>query len=231
MHVISVDGTEEGGNIPDERIDAQINILNEAFKPVGYSFHVVETERIINEQWYYNLRQESTVETEVVTLRKGSNATLNIYTHGTLNDPSIAWATLPMSVDRVQYDGVFQNATSWVGGGAPEFDQGDTLVHEVGHWFGLYHTFSFNCEFSWDYVDDTPFESDTLVLGGCPVGQDSCPDKPGLDSIHNYMAYTSDECRYEFTPGQIQRMREQVARYRRIVYPGIDPDNVPDTGA
>ncbi|KAH8624570.1 hypothetical protein IG631_21309 [Alternaria alternata] len=57
---------------------------------------------------------------------------------------------------------------------------------------------------------------------------DSCPDQPGLDSIHNYMSYSADYCRYEFTPGQIQRMREQMAKFRGVVYPGIDVDNIPE---
>ncbi|CAN9176288.1 unnamed protein product [Alternaria alternata] len=44
----------------------------------------------------------------------------------------------------------------------------------------------------------------------------------------NYMSYSDDHCRYEFTPGQIQRMREQMAKFRGVVYPGIDVNNIPE---
>ena len=47
-------------------------------------------------------------------------------------------------------------------------------------------------------------------------------------TLDNYMSYSDDYCRYEFTPGQIQRMREQMAKFRGVVYPDIDVDNIPE---
>lgn len=35
-----------------------------------------------------------------------------------------------------------------------------------------------------DGIDDTPQQATESY--GCPVGKDSCPGLPGLDSIHNY---------------------------------------------
>lgn len=76
--------------------------------------------------------------------------------------------------------------------------------------------------------------------------RDTCPDQPGIDLIRkfrvfkvgmreltrtsqdNYMSLTDDACRNSWTPGQIQRMREQVAKYRGVVYPGIDVDKIPE---
>lgn len=48
----------------------------------------------------------------------------------------------------------------------------------------------------------------------CPKVRDSCPNHPGLDSIHNHMDYTSDACRDSFTPGQIARMRASLNNLR-----------------
>lgn len=59
-----------------------------------------------------------------------------------------------------------------------------------------------------DFVDDTPQQFD--FTDGCPKageeGYDTCPNLPGVDPIHNYMGYASDDCVTEFTPGQWRRM-------------------------
>ncbi|KAJ4985682.1 metalloprotease [Stagonosporopsis vannaccii] len=230
MQVLSADGTEAGGDISDATIDAQLQILDNAFRPVGFRFNLKETIRTTNARWYYNLKIATPLETEVpLALRKGDNATLNIFTMGGLNTSTSAWATLPSELQwRPVSDGVYQNGTVMLGGSDPNYTKGITLVHEVGHWFGLYHTFAFGCEKSYDYVADTPIEDQPMFLGGCEIGRDSCPDQPGLDSIHNYMSYSDDDCRDSWTPGQIQRMREQMAKFRGVVYPGIDVDNIPE---
>ncbi|RDA91768.1 hypothetical protein CP533_4767 [Ophiocordyceps camponoti-saundersi (nom. inval.)] len=67
---------------------------------------------------------------------------------------------------------------------------GKTATHEVGHWFGLFHTFD-DCESQFgDLVVDTPDSAGPTH--GCPIGRDSYPEKPGLDPIHNYMDYSSE---------------------------------------
>ncbi|KAL8719040.1 MAG: hypothetical protein Q9225_003897 [Loekoesia sp. 1 TL-2023] len=90
-------------------------------------------------------------------------------------------------------DGCNVLLASMPGGGMQEYDQGKTAVHEVGHWFGLLHTFQDNSCASGDqgdYVDDTPQEM--TATDGCPVGKDSCPGSAGMDPIGNYMDYSSD---------------------------------------
>lgn len=65
------------------------------------------------------------------------------------------------------------------------------LDSEVGHWFGLLHTFNGRpCDSVNDYVADTPAQSGASV--GCPVARNSCPDLAGDDPIHNFMDYSSD---------------------------------------
>ncbi|OAG15421.1 hypothetical protein CC77DRAFT_1053983 [Alternaria alternata] len=226
MHVITPGDIEGEGYISDAALSAQMEVLNNAFEPVGFQFNLVNTTRTINEYWYNNLLEARPSEREVsAALRQGDLATLNIYSMGVVNTTETAWATLPAS--QASYDGVFQNNTAFLGGSRP-LNEGITLVHEVGHWCGLYHVFNFGCAVSYDYVADTPNQQAPEVSGECDIGRDSCPDQPGLDSIHNYMSYSADYCRYEFTPGQIQRMREQMAKFRGVVYPGIDVDNIPE---
>ena len=73
------------------------------------------------------------------------------------------------------------------------YDEGKTAVHEVGHWFGLLHTFQDQtCEpgATGDFISDTPQEA--VATEGCPVVKDSCPGQEGLDPVNNYMDYSSD---------------------------------------
>ena len=75
----------------------------------------------------------------------------------------------------------------------------------------LDHTFNKGCSANGDFVSDTPPEK--TPTSGCPAGKDTC-SAPGLDPIHNYMDYSFDSCYTEFTPGQVQRMRDAGLFYR-----------------
>ncbi|KAG6849220.1 hypothetical protein H0H93_010342 [Arthromyces matolae] len=110
----------------------------------------------------------------------------------------------------------------------------NTLTHEAGHWFGLYHTFQSGCSEEGDYVDDTPPEADPAY--GCPIGRDTCksdnlPDPIREESLSvscavaelrtstdNFMDYSDDSCMNQFTAGQAVRMKEQLRTYRNVTF-------------
>jgi hypothetical protein len=73
----------------------------------------------------------------------------------------------------------------------PKPRKGHVAIHEVGHWFGLLHTFHGKpCEGINDQVGDTAAQNGGS--GGCPVGRDSCPGSEGLDPVGNFMDYSDD---------------------------------------
>lgn len=140
-------------------------------------------------------------------LHKGTYADLNLYFLSDLGGGLLGFCyfpeSSPSSDDKI-LDGCICLASSMPNAGATNYQQGLTAVHEVGHWFGLYHVFQgSSCSGAGDSVSDTPIQK--TATSGCPSSQDSCPSSSGLDSIHNYMDYSYDSCMTEFTSGQNSR--------------------------
>ncbi|KAG6995685.1 extracellular metalloprotease [Physcia stellaris] len=117
-------------------------------------------------------------------------------------------------------DGCNVLAATMPNNGLEGYQEGKTAVHEVGHWFGLLHTFQDeSCDASdqGDYVDDTPQES--VSTDGCPplegYTKKSCPNSKGDDPVHNFMDYSSDACYTGFSNGQRFRMVNLWNLYRK----------------
>jgi hypothetical protein len=215
FHVINKGTGLSNGDIPSTQVTAQMNVLNDAYAGTGWSFNLVTTTRTTNATWYtmgYNTAAESQAK---AALRQGSADDLNIYS-ANLGGGLLGWATFPSSyASSPSRDGVVILYSSVPGGTAAPYNEGDTATHEVGHWMGLYHTFQGGCKDgsnAADYVADTPAEKSAAY--GCPVGRNSCAQKPGLDPITNFMDYTDDPCMNTFSPGQDARMDSLFTTYR-----------------
>jgi hypothetical protein len=112
------------------------------------------------------------------------------------------------------------------------FDEGKGLVHEVGHWLNLFHTFQGGCDNGWtcgyegDCCCDTPPQLD--VYDGCRRRKNTCHDDAPdeRDPINNYMNYTDDDCRTEFTECQKGRMvltLDSIRQYSWFIQGGDCP--------
>jgi hypothetical protein len=210
FHVINKGTGIANGDIPSSMITAQVNVLNNAFAPWGWSFNLVSTDRTTNATWY---AMGSAAEAAAKNaLRQGTADDLNLYSANP-GGGLLGWATFPWSyASNPKNDGVVLLFSSLPGGSAAPYNLGDTATHEVGHWMGLYHTFQGGCnKRRGDLVDDTPEEKSPAF--GCPTGRDSCRT-PGLDPIQNFMDYTDDACMNTFTAGQDARMDAQFTTYR-----------------
>ncbi|KAG6850309.1 hypothetical protein H0H93_015251 [Arthromyces matolae] len=218
FHVVMANNTYEGGNVPQSQIEDQMTVLNKDYGKSGISFNLANVTRIISKDWFEKVGPDSTENTALKSVfRMGNESTLNIYTVGFVHIDTpglLGYATFPFDYKSNPLDdGVVIRYSSLPKGSAAPFNEGRTASHEIGHWFGLYHTFENGCDGPGDFVDDTAPEK--TAASGCPVGRHTCPGGPP-DPIRNFMDYTDDKCMTGFTDGQVARMRAQLWTYRLL---------------
>ncbi len=170
---------------------------------------------------------------------------LNIWVVNDLDNRFIAFATYPIStlpgiddpnfnrlIDGIVIDHNFfgsaeKGSFSIIDN---QYDRGRTLTHEIGHYFGLRHTWGDGACNVDDFCNDTPnTESATF---DCPDDKISCNGiTPAM--IENYMDYTDDRCMNLFTQDQKDRMTTVIQNSPRrlslLTSPGlIAPNLVPN---
>ncbi len=83
------------------------------------------------------------------------------------------------------------------------YNLGRTATHEIGHWLGLRHVWGSGGCSSDDGFDDTPMQSDPNY--GC-LSHPSASCSNGGDMFMNYMDYVDDNCMNAFTQEQADYM-------------------------
>lgn len=177
----------------------QFSLLQDTYQPYGINFKPIMFNMVVNDTW----AQAGDQLAMKYRLRQGTYRTLNIYvinnfasSPGALGD-----CYMPLRPNEMKsVDNFFLDGCRVILSNLPPQGTGGAAVHEVGHWLGLMHTFGGGCSDPNDYIDDTPAEKEPNFE--CKV-RDSCPAMPGNDPIHNYMDYSPDSCKTEFTPGQV----------------------------
>lgn len=196
------------GNVPDQQIYDQINVLNNAYAGTGFSFTLQAINRV-EDRGYFDRCGSSSEMKMKNALAVDPATTLNVYSCNP--NGLLGYSYLPSQFEESNNrHGVVLLYSSLPGGSAVPYDEGDTGTHEVGHYLGLEHTFAGGCN-GGDGVADTPAEASPAY--GCPAGRDTCASA-GLDPIYNFMDYTDDSCMFEFSSGQSTRMQQMVATYK-----------------
>ncbi|MBO6514374.1 MAG: zinc metalloprotease, partial [Phycisphaerales bacterium] len=220
VHVI--ERTNGTGAMSDERVQSQIDILNEDFLALPGTNGAPGTDTQIE----FYLATEDPNGNPTTGITRSVNNTW-------FNDGGNYWTSLAWDTDK--YLNIYSNSASGALGYVPDLPQGGiagsnsdrvvilystfgrnapfvpfnlgrTGTHEVGHYLGLYHTFNGgcaggNCYTRGDRICDTNDEQ--TPTGGCPGNRVSCGD---IAPFRNYMDYSDDRCMSEFTPEQANRM-------------------------
>lgn len=193
-------------NFEQEVFEAMLEIANEQFEPICVSFKLCEYDTILN----YNFdRPSSQAKLDEIRTLFAHERRLNVYVVEVLDDPQICG---------------YGGQDIFLRKGCGSF----TLVHELGHVFGLPHTFAgngeelvdgSNCGTAGDGICDTPadpYDLDIVALNGMPY-HTGCefvyPNTDGNGQYYqpdmgNIMSYYPCPC--GFTRGQYLRMVETI---------------------
>lgn len=252
-------GVNQPENISDNQVLSQINALNEYYAPAGFKFCLAKKDtngtvltgtnpgiqRIQNTALTNLDATTELVQLNPLTPQFPIYKYVNIYVVKTITDPDQSGTIGGVaSMYGFAFDGI---AVTYNNFGkitdplcsqcnlSPYGNQGKVLVHEMGHFLGLYHTFNGgcseldggNCEGFGDYVCDTP--PVYQATSGCPANADTCNEgsSNAPDLVNNYMDYSDQECTNSFTPGQIERMRASLNVTKTEL---ISPENLIQTG-
>ena len=215
------EGNFIGGLVSTEDIEAQTAVLNSVYNEFGYSFYINSIDSAVNAGWYYATDSHK-YETDPWDNDDQFLAMTQAMTVDVLNSINYFWTGASMTAGLGVYPWSFSEEDSRHGiycanytlpGGSYPYTEGYTGVHEVGHYFGLYHTFENGCSNPGDSVDDTPYQSDANT--GCPSAPYSCGSN---DDVGNYMDYMDDVCMTHFTTGQQDRIQWALGTYRPTMY-------------
>lgn len=230
VHVIE----KVAGEIPDERVGKQVQILNRDYAAAKIQFYLPRygpggvptcgvtrtVSPLANHDW---TSEEDTLKRSVYW---PPDSFLNVWI--------VSW--MPMQVigyaralgDTVSLPGVvlLGDVVGEGPGLRSPYDKGRTAVHEIGHVFSLMHPFEGGCRgttpatcaIEGDEICDTPPQRQAHY--GCPsLSTNTCQEVPTdlPDPVTNFMGYVDDGCMTHFTPEQIWRMRLFLLAYGTIL--------------
>ena len=221
IHIVRMDDGTGGVNVATVRNEIT-NWVNTYFAAVNASFVECSPEHYINSTEYYNLSGDA--EGDAMAAANNVANVVNIYF---VNDPDGAcgWARFPwdLPVDYI----VIANSCA---------DNQSTVVHELGHYFSLYHTHEtafgaenvtrnnadgcYDCDTEGDKLCDTPADprlnqaAVSITAAPACAYSSSLTDACGVSytpDATSIMSYSLKACRTVFTASQKAKMTLTMA--------------------
>jgi len=215
------------GNVTDQAIHNQMALLNQHFGgtlgPQGndakISFKLAELDpsgaptsgitRTINSSWFNDSSNGYT------SLTWDSNRYLNIFTLNPIGGAAVGYVT---NLPQGGIVGTADDAVRMLHSAIDSSTYPHVTAHEIGHHFGLFHTFQGSCggscDTAGDLICDTPAHNTPTWSCGTNPGACTGAGTPN----NNFMNYLDAACVWEFTQGQIQRMRCTLQNWRPLLY-------------
>lgn len=201
-------------------MQSAISSLNSVFAPICLSFQICDVDTVYAYKYGRWKLSRDHAEFEVNYCKQNI---INIALVEVILEPADAGGYAPLGVgmpSAPRYDLIVMSKSG----------MGGVIVHEVGHYFGLYHTFETsngiefvngtNCATTGDLICDTPADIDPApIAAGCIWnGTNRDPNNdyytPMLGNIMSY----HNGCPEAFTIGQYNRVIWSYLNFRNYLY-------------
>jgi len=194
------DGTS---NLTLQDVQNELDSVNDFYANAGLRFYECQPAEMIDDDSLYDF--ESSTEQAIVFANHYTMDVINLYFANSVslsNSAVCGYAYFPGGADAAFI-------------AAACATNGSTTAHELGHYFGLYHTHGgspdelvdgSNCSWEGDYICDTPADpglsglvDSNCVYTGTYIDLNSMFYTP---DVHNIMSYSRKVCRNVFSPTQ-----------------------------
>lgn len=229
VHHISRDDNGENAVTNTERIDLMMSYLNTNFNAWGIAFRTKQIEYLDNTEWNIQfVKQDDFIDQRVLEPFEDPNS-LNIFYFNEIGNRINGEITGTLGATALFPD---QGNNVKLSMSAFATENTATLTHEIGHYFGLYHTSDdftdangnlelvngSNCETAGDFICDTPASPD---LNDSNINEPTCnyigteTDSNGdlyMPDTFNFMTQWAGTdtngllCRRRFSNGQVEKM-------------------------
>jgi hypothetical protein len=222
IHFIIVTDSLNNTGITVPAINAAVQSLNTWFAPICLSFQVCSIDTVHAykyDQW------DRTLEEAEFTALYGKENVINVVLVTNIVVPGGAAGYAPLGISMPaapRRDLICINKASLAG---------KTFPHEMGHFFGLYHTFETslgvefvnekNCATTGDLLCDTPADINPAPVSAACIWTGTNRDPNGdmyTPLLGDIMSYHPAACVGSFTIGQYNRMIFSYLNFRNYLY-------------